>query len=167
MTTINDTYQIRPIEPEVLATLRVEDDSGRSPRLVVDAEGGSPLRCCLEPSRPGETLALVSFAPLRRWALETGTDPGAYDELGPVFIHPTACAGYAGTRFPDALRGSRRVLRAYRADGSIAGGRLVEPAQDAETYLEALFEDPEIEIVHARAVEFGCFTFEARRTFRR
>ena len=50
-----------------------------------------PIRCCLGRSRPYETIALVSYAPLRRWARETGARPGPYDEVGPVFIHPEEC----------------------------------------------------------------------------
>ena len=33
----------------------------------------------------------------------------------------------------------------------------------AEQALAELFEDPDVAFVHARAVEFGCFTFEVRR----
>jgi hypothetical protein len=29
--------------------------------------------------------------------------------------------------------------------------------------LDALFEDPEVALIHVRAVEFGCFMFEVRR----
>jgi hypothetical protein len=56
------------------------------------------------------------------------------------------------------------MLRAYRADGSILGGRLIEPADSPEANLTVLFADPDVAVVHGRAVEFGCFTFEARRS---
>src|SRR5438034_3700698 len=36
------------------------DDAGRQPWRVTDDEGGSPLRCCLRYSRPGEDLLLLS-----------------------------------------------------------------------------------------------------------
>lgn len=113
-------------------------------------------------------MALVSYAPLRRWARQTGADPGPYDEVGPVFIHPRPCDGPAGTGYPQELAGSRRVFRAYRADGTIRGGRLVEPHQVADQGAAAemigeIFADPEVAVVHARAVEFGCFTFEIAR----
>ncbi len=162
------TYDIRPIEPGVLDQLRDRDDAGHSPRLLTDDEGGSPLRCCLRPARPGEKLALVSYAPLRRWAAETGAEPGPYDEVGPVFIHPAPCPGPEKQEFPNGLAGSRRVLRAYAPDGHILSGRLVEPdpsgaARPAEAGLAELFADPGVALVHLRAVEFGCFLFEARR----
>lgn len=160
------TYEITPIEPDVLDQLRERDDAGNPPRLLVDEEGGSPLRCCLRPIRPGEKVALVSYAPLRRWAARTGAEPGPYDEVGPVFIHPDPCGGYQTRDFPVAVAQGRRVLRCYSADGRILGGRLVEPdrsARAARDVLAELFEDPEVALVHIRAVEFGCFTFEARR----
>lgn len=166
-------FQIRPIAPDVLAELRVRDDAGRPPRLLTDEQGGAPLRCCLRRIQPGERVALVSYAPLRRWARATGADPGPYEETGPVFIHPQPCqgpdpaaAGPAG--YPDELAGGSRVLRAYRADGTILGGRLfgvTGPAGTAaaEAALAEMFADTDVAFVHVRAVEFGCFTFEARR----
>jgi hypothetical protein len=163
MTTIQTTYQIRPIAPAVAAELRTLDDASRGPRVIADSEGGSPLRCCLRASRPGETIALVSYAPLRRWAAERGVDPGGYDETGPVFIHATECAGYGGEGYPEDFRGSRRMLRAYRGDGSIMSGRLLDPDERPEEVIASLFADDEVAVVHARAVEFGCFTFEIRR----
>ena len=156
------------IDPAALAGLRVLDDAGQPPRLIADAGGGAPLRCCLRASRPGESIALVSYAPLRRWAARTGADPGPYDEVGPVFIHPDACAGQDGTDYPAAFTGSRRVLRSYSAAGHILGGQLVEPDEvrdpaAAGLVVAGIFADPAVALVHARAVEPGCFTFEIRR----
>ena len=163
------SFEVRAIDPAVLAGLRTLDDAGQAPRLVEDPGGGSPLRCCLRASRRGEPMALVSYAPLRRWAARTGADPGPYDEVGPVFIHPGECEGPDGTDYPAAFTGSRRVLRSYSADGRILGGRLVEPDEvrdpaAAGSVLAAIFADPQVALVHARAVDFGCFTFEIRRT---
>ena len=162
-------FAVRAIPREVLAELRVRDDAGNPPLVRVDEEGGAPLRCCLRPIQPGERAALVSYAPLRRWARETGADPGAYDEVGPVFIHPEECEGLAETGYPAWLAGGRRMLRAYSADGTILGGRLYEPTAgagpwDAEAVLAEMFDDPQVALVHARALEFGCFTFEVRRS---
>jgi Protein of unknown function (DUF1203) len=162
-------FEVLAIDPAALAGLRAIDDAGHAPRLVADADGGSPLRCCLRASRPGESIALVSYAPLRRWAAQTGADPGPYDEIGPVFIHPGGCGGPAGPDYPAAFTGSRRMLRSYSAAGRILGGRLVEPDEvrdpaAAGRVLAEIFADPDVALVHARAVEFGCFTFEIRRT---
>jgi hypothetical protein len=179
--------QIRAIDAAALAQLRERDDAGREPRLLTDDEGGSPLRCCLRRSRPGEPIALVSYAPLRRWARQTGADPGPYEQLGPVFIHQEPCEGPAdadgpgaywpGTDRPGAdgpvpLMESHRVLRAYSAAGNILGGTLFDPkaapdasgqARAAQAALSQVLAGPEVALVHVRAVEFGCFLFEVHR----
>src|SRR6185312_14969270 len=62
------------------------DDAGHQLTVQVDLEGGSPLRCCLRESDPGERMLLIAYTP-------PGTC-GAYAERGPVFIHADPCAGY-------------------------------------------------------------------------
>ncbi|AIR98418.1 DUF1203 domain-containing protein [Streptomyces glaucescens] len=155
------TYTARPVPPEVLKELRSADDAGRGTVPVTDEEGGAPLRCCLRRSAPGESVALVSYAPLRRWAAGTGADPGAYDEQGPVFIHADDCPGPEGDGLP--FTGSHRVLRRYSAAGRILGGHLVTPEDSFASALGRAFADPEVALVHVRAVEYGCFLYEVRR----
>ncbi|WP_344629733.1 DUF1203 domain-containing protein [Streptomyces glaucosporus] len=162
-----------PLAPDVLEELLTGDDAGRPALPFADGEGGAPLRCCLRPSRPGERIALVAYAPLRRWAARTGADPGAYDEQGPVFVHASACRGPdpdGPGRHPFAGPGLRRVLRRYDARGHLLGGRLVElpdappPVLDGilDSALEEAFADPRTVLVHVRAVEYGCFLYEVR-----
>ncbi|WP_329211041.1 DUF1203 domain-containing protein [Streptomyces sp. NBC_00683] len=163
------TYEARPIAPTALDDLRKTDDADRPCVPYTAQEGGEPLRCCLRAAGPGERIALVSYAPLRRWAAETWARPGAYDEQGPVFIHAEECEGPAADPdgYPFSRAGSLRTVRRYDADGAIVGGRLLEiPADEERGYDEALaeaFADPEVALVHVRAVEYGCFHFEVRR----
>ncbi|MFI7290357.1 DUF1203 domain-containing protein [Streptomyces anulatus] len=163
-------HQPRPIDPAALAELRAVDDAGRPCRPYAASEGGHPLRCCLRGSRPGERIALVSYAPLRRWAAATGASPGAYDEQGPVFIHAEACPGPDPERagYPFARAGALRAVRRYDTRGHIVGGRLLEIPADTEkgfdAALDEAFADPEVALAHVRAVEYGCFHFEVRRS---
>ncbi len=154
-------YEIRAIDAETVGTLLDRDDAGREPRVFVAEEAGAPLRCCLSKAEVGERIALLSYAPLRRWAAERGVDPGAYDEQGPVFVHAGDCPG-AKPGWPEAHT-AHRMLRAYAADGHILGGRHLAAGDDPDTALREVFEDPEVAVVHVRAIEFGCFHFEARR----
>ncbi|QEV18137.1 DUF1203 domain-containing protein [Streptomyces alboniger] len=162
-------YTPRPITPDALAQLRDVDDAGRPCVPYVDPEGGDPLRCCLRAVEPGERVALVSYAPLRRWAAESGARPGAYDEQGPVFIHADPCEGPARERdgYPYSRAGALRTVRRYNAEGRIVGGRLLEiPAEETKGFdaaFDEAFADPEVVLVHVRAVEYGCFHFEVRR----
>ncbi|MCT7353125.1 DUF1203 domain-containing protein [Streptomyces sp. 15-116A] len=155
-------HTARPVPPAVLKELLTFDDAGRPAVPVTDEEGGAPLRCCLRRSRPGERIALVSYAPLRRWAAQTGADPGAYDEQGPVFVHAEECPGpQGGAVLP--FTNAPRVVRRYSVGGRILGGRLVEAPDGFEPALTEAFADPEVALVHVRAVEYGCFLYEVRR----
>ncbi|MEU8758026.1 DUF1203 domain-containing protein [Streptomyces sp. NPDC048659] len=171
-TTVTTAYTARPIPPTALAELRRVDDAGRPcvPYDVTEDEGvGSPLRCCLRRAEAGERIALVSYAPLRRWAAGAGVEPGAYDEQGPVFVHAEECGGpVAGPdAYPFGRAGVLRTVRRYDARGRIAGGRLLEVPEAAGAAFERAFDeafaDPEVAFVHVRAVEYGCYLFEVRR----
>ncbi|MER5217452.1 DUF1203 domain-containing protein [Streptomyces sp. NPDC002838] len=155
------TYAARPVSPTALKELRSADDGGRGMVPVTDEEGGAPLRCCLRRSVPGERIALVSYAPLRRWAAETGAEPGAYDEQGPVFIHAEECAGPDLDGLPFA--NAHRTVRRYSGEGHILGGRLVEEPGGFDAAFREAFDDPAVALVHVRAVEYGCFLYEVRR----
>ncbi|MFB8249260.1 DUF1203 domain-containing protein [Streptomyces sp. NPDC055952] len=155
------TYTARPIDPRALEELRTTDDAGRPAAGFTDPEGGAPLRCCLRRSAPGERIALVSYAPLRRWACATGADPGPYDEQGPVFVHAEPCEGYLGEALP--FTHSHRTVRRYSAGGRILGGRLTGEPADLEAAFAEAFADPAVALVHVRAVEYGCFLYEVRR----
>ncbi|MEV4894195.1 DUF1203 domain-containing protein [Nonomuraea sp. NPDC050547] len=155
-------YEISAIDPVIVRELLRADDAGRAPRFSIDETGGAPLRCCLRKAAAGERIALVSYAPLRRWAAETGADPGPYDELGPIFVHAEPCEGPGTTAWP-AAHTAQRVLRAYTADGRIHGGRLLPEGADPEVALKEVLSDPEVALVHVRAVEYGCFQFAAHR----
>ncbi|GEB61006.1 DUF1203 domain-containing protein [Streptomyces gardneri] len=162
------TYTARAIPSAVLARLRVTDDAGRPFVPFVAEEGGGPLRCCLRAAVAGERIALVSYAPLRRWAAEAGVDPGAYDEQGPVFVHAEECGGPAPSEaYPFVRGGVLRAVRRYDAAGRIVGGRLLElseaAGEEADGAFAEAFADPAVALVHVRAVEYGCFLFEVRR----
>lgn len=154
------TYIARPVARATLDELRVTDDAGHAMAPFTDEEGGAPLRCCLRRSEPGERIALLAYAPLRRWAAETGAEPGAYDEQGPVFVHAHECRG-PDTGAPYPFGGVHRTVRRYSADGHILGGELVDALDDAA--FRKAFDDPEVALVHVRAVEYGCFLYEVRR----
>lgn len=62
LTSLGTGFEVRAIAPAVLADLRSTDDAGNVPMLLTDTEGGAPLRCCLRRIRPGEQVALVSYA---------------------------------------------------------------------------------------------------------
>ena len=174
VTLVASTYTPLAIPAATLAELRRSDDAGKPIRPYVARTDdapidciGSPLRCCLRSIEPGERVALVAYAPLRRWAAATAVDPGAYDEVGPIFIHAEPCPGPEGPGYPFARPGALRTVRRYNAGGQIVGGRKFRIPEDAQQgfdrVIDEAFNDPEVVVVHVRALEYGCFQFEVRR----
>ncbi|MDQ6875485.1 MAG: DUF1203 domain-containing protein [Actinomycetota bacterium] len=150
-------FQVSAVPPAELRRIRAQqhDDHGNPLIGVVDEVGGAPLRCCLRDSHPGERIALIAYSPASR--------PGPYAAVGPIYIHEQACAGYPDqSRYPEAFRGRAQVFRAHRADGTIAGGEVLHPGDSPEELAARLLADPEIDLVHARNVVYGCFMFEIR-----
>ncbi|MBO0847371.1 MAG: DUF1203 domain-containing protein [Nocardioides sp.] len=161
MTTTTTTTQIstvHPIDPARLDAVREhgQDEHG-NPFTAYDATGdGEPLRCCLRFARPGERIALISWAPF------TGVSP--WREVGPVYVHAERCEGYAERWLPSELRRGPRVLRTYRADGSMdyEHNTLVGD-EDLEPVLDRLLSEPGVATVHVRTVLPQCFLYAVTR----
>jgi hypothetical protein len=100
---------------------------------------------------------------MRRWAEERRINIAAYDEVGPIFIHATRCGGPDSDGFPNELRGAPRMLRAYSHNGRILSGTVVDADGPFEQTVAEVLSNPEVAVLHGRAVAFGCFTFEIRR----
>lgn len=157
------SLQIRAIPTETLRRLRRQghDDHGHAWLSRVDDVGGWPLRCCLRDSKPGEKIALISYAPV---GAAVAISPGPYDEVGPVFVHAHECDGYASDGgYPRGWGHRPQVLRSYRLDGAIAGGVRLEPGDDRDAAARELLADPDVAFVHSRNVVHGCYMLEIRR----
>ena len=130
------------------------DEAGNS--LTVQADnGGSPVRCCLRETRPGERVMLIAYTP-------PGT-AGAYAERGPVFVHADPCEGYPTPhRYPPGLRHRMQVVRAYDRQGRIADGVLAADGLQAEAVIAEMLARPDVELVHLRNVGYGCYNFAVR-----
>lgn len=147
-----------PIPAATLHQIRAAgvDEAGNRLTVRTDAEGGSPLRCCLRETTPGERVLLIAYTP-------PGTR-GAYAERGPVFIHAEPCGGYlTPDQYPPALRHRRQVVRAYDHRGRIADGVLVNDGQQAMTVIQGLLARPDVTVVHLRNVGYGCYNFAVRQ----
>ena len=140
-----------------LAEIRAagRDEAGNS--LTVQADnGGSPVRCCLRETRPGERVMLIAYTP-------PGT-AGAYAERGPVFVHADPCEGYPTPhRYPPGLRHRMQVVRAYDRQGRIADGVLAADGLQAEAVIAEMLARPDVELVHLRNVGYGRYNFTVRR----
>ena len=139
-----------------LAEIRAagRDEAGNS--LTVQADnGGSPVRCCLRETRPGERVMLIAYTP-------PGT-AGAYAGRGPVFVHADPCEGYpTPRRYPPGLRHRMQVVRAYDRQGRIADGVLAADGLQAEAVIAEMLARPDAGLVHLRNVGYGCYNFAVR-----
>jgi Protein of unknown function (DUF1203) len=158
-------FRVHAIPPSALAEIRLagHDRFGNELTPIVDAEGGSPLRCCLRRSTPGEELYLIAYRPFSR--------PGPYAEAGPVFVHASPCPGYReNDAYPAGYRDwPTMVFRPYRRHAELDCDAIAYDAIQmgdggtAETLIGAIFADPTIDFIHTRNVYAGCFMFSITR----
>ncbi len=147
---------VRAIQPSHLDKIRSSGLDGHGNRLQAFAARGTgePLRCCLRYAEPGERIALISYAPFEQLSV--------WREVGPVYIHAEGCKGYTPTgRLPEQLATGPRVLRTYRADGTMNydHNTVIADAADLEPVLRRLLGEPEVATVHVRTLAPQCFLY--------
>ena len=151
-------FRFEPIRAATLDGIRAAgvDEAGNRLTVQTDTGGGSPLRCCLRLTVPGERVLLIAYTP--------PGGRGAYAERGPVFIHAEPCDGYrTPDQYPPGLSHRQQTVRAYDRDGRIADGVLVEDGAHALPVIGELLARPEVTLVQLRNVGFGCYNFAVRR----
>ncbi len=150
-------FRFEPIRAATLDGIRAAgmDEAGNQLTVQTDTGGGSPLRCCLRETMPGERVLLIAYTP--------PGGRGGYAERGPVFIHAEPCDGYrTPDRYPPALNHRQQVVRAYNREGRIADGVLVEDGEHAIAVIRDLLARPEVTLVQLRNVGYGCYNFAVR-----
>lgn len=122
------------------------------------AAGYGPCRSCLEPFKENaDRRLLFTYDPFRD--IETLPLPG------PVYIHDDGCSVYeARSRFPDSLRFIPMTLNGYGRGRHLRGVEYVESNGDVEKVISRLFHHPEIDYIHVRNTEAGCYLFRIDRT---
>ncbi|HEX4685549.1 MAG TPA: DUF1203 domain-containing protein [Nocardioides sp.] len=158
MTTTTNTLTVHAIDPARLDAVRQAGEDGWGNALTPYAASGEgePLRCCLRFARAGESIALISFAPFEQ--------ASPWREVGPAYVHAERCDGHGDGSLPEELRRGPRVLRTYRADGSMnyEHNTLVGD-QDLESLLDGLLSEPDVATVHVRTVLPQCFLYAVTR----
>ena len=151
------TLTVHPIDPARLDAVREAGvDEFGNPFTPFAANGdGEPLRCCLRFARPGEQIALISWAPF--------TEQSVWREVGPVYVHAETCEGYAEAEVPSGLSRGPLLLRSYHADGSMDyGHNTLVGAEDVEPMLADLLAAG-VATVHVRTVVPQCFLYAVTR----
>jgi hypothetical protein len=150
--------EIIAIDPDRLDAMRHRgmDEFGNAWELR-PAQGWEPLRCCLRKAEPAEDIALICYSP---WS-----KPSPWAEAGPVFVHFHRCPGYATSGdYPEAFRGSRRMLNPFDHSGARAYDHItfVGPDDDHDAAVRTILDQPDVAFLHDRSATAGCFAFEVR-----
>jgi hypothetical protein len=82
---------------------------------------------------------------------------------GPVFIHEASCERYPeNDGLPEYLEGQRVTLNAYGRGRVLRAQERLEPGGAAPA-LERLLARPEVDYIHVRSTEAGCYGFRVER----
>ena len=132
-------------------------DANGQPPLRRRAEGlENPCRHCLQMIPEGEEKLVLAYRPFE--------ELHPYSEVGPIFLHTTACERYDGAEppwwfeymQPALVRGHRKgEWIAYDRSAAVPGGEIAERC-------EAVLCDPEIAFVQVRS-KYGCFQCRVER----
>lgn len=125
------------------------------PAHVEVAAGYGPCRHCLRTFDVGkENRILFTYDPFH--GLESLPLPG------PVFIHAEPCVRFTAEGFPEDLRNHRLTLAAYGAGRRLLTEEYVENGA-VEPMIERLFGREDVQYLHVRDTEAGCYDFRIER----
>ena len=151
--TIGAGFRVAALPADELERIRARgvDDFGNALEPITVTEPGTPLRCCLRDAEPGERVALIAYRP--------AAVGGPYAEVGPVFVHAEACAGYPdAARYPESFRARNQLLRAYDERGRQVENVIID-GPVAERAITDLLGRPGVAYLHSRNVLAGCYMF--------
>jgi len=144
-------YRVIPISNEVARQVRTTMKAPQygHPAHVELASGYGPCRACLRKFKEGEEdRILFTYDPF------AGLDP--YPSPGPVFIHWDDCPSYEEEGFPQELCDLPLTLEGYGADRWIVARERVADG-DVDRALRHLLARSEVEYVHVRNTQAGCY----------
>jgi len=151
-------FRVEAIPTEVAQYVRA---NGKSPVYGFPAHkevaaGRAPCRHCLQLIRTQrEDLLLFTYDPFQ--------ESKARPLPGPVYLHADGCARYSEEKtFPDTYKGRPLTFSAYGAERNLVKEMLLTDGEE-ETAANQLFAIPEVEYVHVRSTEAGCYLFRLER----
>lgn len=121
------------------------------------AQGYGPCRSCLRPLAVGaDERLLLTYDPFME--LEQLPLPG------PVYVHADECARYERVdAYPHDLRFIPTTLNAYQRGRRLRDVRYVASNGDAERTIDDLLGRSDVDYIHARNTEAGCYLFRIER----
>lgn len=148
--------------PESVSKLireKLVDGQGHQLAATPAGQGAGPCRSCLKRFVPTDTRILFSYNP------DESNNP--YNEIGPIFIHEDVCIPYSDPQvFPPEIKNDKKnfplTLRCYDNERRMVHAELLGE-RNVEDLIESLFNNSDIEYIHARNAEPGCFIAKIER----
>ena len=120
------------------------------------ARGYGPCRLCLRTIEVGADRRIL-------FTYDSFQDKEALPLPGPVYIHEAPCDRYPeDSGFPEDLRSHALTLNAYAQGRRLVAQEYVADGR-GETVIARLFARSEIDYIHVRDTEAGCFDFAIER----
>jgi hypothetical protein len=155
-------FKIIPLSKEYATKIRTsrKDDFGHE---VIEqiATGSGPCRISLKPFKKGEDRRLLlSHSPFAK--------DNAFNQPGPVFIHADEVEEYSDIyRFPPEIKANKKsfplTLIGYNADQQMVYTKLAANDDVDELIVSIFTKHPEVEYLHARNAEAGCYICRIER----
>ncbi len=128
------------------------DANGLPPEIHHATSGDLPCRACLQPIQPGEDYMILAHRPFPTLH--------PYAELGPIFVHAGACAGWRPSEDPPAmfLAWEQLLLKGYdESDRIVYGTGQIVPTDAVKDAARAILDDARVRYVHVRSARNNCY----------
>jgi Protein of unknown function (DUF1203) len=151
-------FHLRPISDHIARQVRetLKSPQYGHPAHVEVATGYGPCRSCLRTFVQGqENRILFTYNPFEGLS--------SFPSPGPIFIHEQACAPFSpNDELDSALRKIPLVLEGFGLNRSLIGEKRFTDG-NFEGRVEELFDNPQVDYIHLRNGEAGCFIARIER----
>lgn len=151
------TYRMEGLAPAAFESLfgmmEGELAAHKAVRLIADGPG-YPCRVSLAEAEPGEELILVNHV--------SNDVDGPFRTAHAIYVRKDAVASEFVDFAPASLDMRTISLRGFDGGGMLKGGLLALPGE-ADSRIRELFENPEIDAIHAHTATYGCFLARIER----
>jgi len=152
------TYKITGLDPapyKLLFDLSNDELAARGiVRMMVSAKPGFPCRVSLEDRGIGEQVMLLNHV--------SHDVANPYRASHAIFVADSEQAKFVD-EVPPVFEPRVLSLRGFNRDGIMADAVLAQPGE-ADAAIRTLFDNPEIETIHAHNAVRGCFSAKIERT---
>ena len=127
------------------------DSNGQTPERRVASSDGLPCRHCLGMINKGEAFLTLAHRPFPA--------PQPYAEMGPIFLHASACERGGGSeKIPAFLDSPRYIVRGYGADDRIIYGTgAITATPEIPSAAQQMFKNPAVRYIHVRSASNNCY----------